>query len=194
VFFHSWGDIGRAVVTTAIVFLLIVALLRVIGPRAIARMSGYDMVATVTLGSVVATVAVTRGVTVSEGLAALLTLVGLQEVVRLAQSRWLAAHHVVRQPPIVVVWNGELLEDRLRGNNISADEVRAAIRGAGLASVSEARVVVLENDGNWSVISMSAPIRDASALYGLPIPGTPEKGSARDDGATGVPASPRRLP
>src|SRR5436305_7608650 len=104
-FFHSWADVGRVVISTAITFLLIVAILRVVGPQAIATMSGYDMVATVTLGSVVATVAVTRGVTVAEGVAALVTLIALQEVMRLFQSRWLLAHRAVRQPPRVVLWD-----------------------------------------------------------------------------------------
>src|SRR4051812_27694251 len=146
-FFHSWADIGRAVVSTAVVFLLIVAILRVVGAQAIARMSGYDMVATVTLGSVVATVAVTRGVTIGEGVASLLTLVALQWALRSLQARWLVAHHAVRQPPLVLVWEGTLLEDRLRSSHISADEVRAAVRKTGLASVADARAVVLENDG-----------------------------------------------
>lgn len=172
-FFHSWADIGRAVVSTAIVFLLIVAILRVVGAQAIARMSGYDMVATVTLGSVVATVAVTRGVTIGEGIASLLTLVALQWVLRSLQARWLVAHHAVRQPPLVLVWEGTLLEDRLRSSRISADEVRAAVRKTGLASVADARAVVLENDGEWSVIPRSAAGGDDSALFGLPIPGRP---------------------
>src|SRR3954469_1300672 len=109
-FFHSWADIGRAVVSTAVVFLLIVAILRVVGAQAIARMSGYDMVATVTFGSVVATVAITRGVTIAEGVAALLTLIVLQEIMRFLQSRWMPVHHAVRQPPIVLLWDGQLLE------------------------------------------------------------------------------------
>jgi uncharacterized membrane protein YcaP (DUF421 family) len=192
-FFHSWADIGRAVLTTAIVFALIVAILRVVGAQAIARMSGFDMVATVTLGSIVATVGVTRGVTVAEGIAALLTLVGLQEVIRFLQSRWLSAHHAVRQPPLVVVWEGTLLEDRLRGSRISADEVRAAVRKMGLASLADARLVVLENDGEWSVVPRSSARGDDSALYGLPIPGRPGNGPDAD-GDRAVPADPGRVP
>lgn len=192
-FFSSWTDIGRVVATTAAVFTLIVLLLRVVGAQAVARMSGYDMVATVTLGSIVATVAVTRGITVSEGVAALVTLVALQEAFRFAQARWLAAHHAVRQPPIVVLWDGTLLEDRLRKHSVSADEVRAAVRKAGLASLAEARVVVLENDGDWSVVSQAHADCDDSALYGLPIPGRPGN-SPRDDGHQTRSAPRDRLP
>jgi uncharacterized membrane protein YcaP (DUF421 family) len=192
-FFHAWADVGRAVVATAVVFALIIVILRVVGAQAIARMSGYDMVATVTLGSIVATVAVSRRVTVSEGVAALLTLIVLQESIRFLQSRWLLAHHAVRQPPIVLVWEGTLLEDRLRGARISADEVRAAVRKMGLASISHARIVVLENDGEWSVIPRSAAGGDDSALHGLPIPVRANDSPGRD-GRHAEPADPRRVP
>ena len=192
-FFHSWSDIGRVVISTSITFGVIVLILRVVGAQAIARMSGYDMVATVTFGSVVATVAVTRGVTVAEGVAALLTLIVLQEIMRFLQSRWLPLHHVVRQPPIVLLWDGELLEDRLRTFRISADEVRAAVRKEGLASLADARAVVLENDGDWSVISKRAPRGDDSALYGLPIPNRPGN-SPEDDGHEARPTGAYRLP
>ncbi|HEV7591343.1 MAG TPA: YetF domain-containing protein [Longimicrobium sp.] len=192
-FFHSWADVGRAVLTTAIVFALIVAILRVVGAQAIARMSGYDMVATVTFGSVVATVGVTRGVAISEGIAALLTLVALQETIRFFQSRWLPAHHAVRQPPLVLVWEGALLEGRLRRSRISADEVRAAVRKMGLASLADARLVVLENDGEWSVVPCSAHRGDDSALHGLPIPGRPGNTPA-EEGAEAEAGDPFRVP
>ena len=192
-FFHSWGAIGHVVLASMIVYLLIVAALRVVGEQALAKMSGYDMIVTITLGSVVATVAVSRDITISEGVAALLTLLGLQEIVRRLQSRFVAMHHLVREPPRVVVWDGKLLDDRLLQSNISADEVRAAVRKAGLRSLSEARAVVLENDGDWSVIAKRDGPSDESAFYGLPIPGHPEA-SRGDDDARAVPTSPRRLP
>jgi uncharacterized membrane protein YcaP (DUF421 family) len=169
-FFHSWSDIGRVVVVSGTVFLLIVAILRIVGQQALAKMSGFDVVFTVTMGSVLATVAVTRDITVSEALAALVTMLALQEVIRRLQSRFLVAHHAVRQAPDVLVWNGDLLEDRLRAANISADEIRSAVRKAGLRSIGEARIVVLENDGEWSVIRRTEQPSDDSALLGLPIP------------------------
>src|SRR5690349_14645168 len=151
-FFHSWSSVGEVVLASVTVFLVVVAMLRVVGQRALARMSGFDVVFTVTLGSVVATAAISRDVAVVDAIAALLTLLALQEIIRFLQSRSLRVHHTVREQPDVLLWDGELLEDRLRSTNISADEVRAAVRKAGLRSLSDARVVVLENDGDWSVV------------------------------------------
>jgi uncharacterized membrane protein YcaP (DUF421 family) len=192
-FFHSWSDIGRVVATSAAAFLLIVALLRIVGPQALARMSGFDVVFTVTMGSVIATVVVSRDVTLADGVAALVTMLILQEVIRRFQSRFLPLHHLVRQAPRVLLWDGTLLEDRLRSSGVSADEIRAAVRKAGLRSLSDARAVVLENDGDWSVIAKSEQRSDESALFGLPIPGRAEQ-SPGGKGAHATPAPANRLP
>ena len=192
-FFHSWASLGRVVLASAIVFAIVVAMLRFAGQRALAKMSGFDIVFTVTLGSVVATGAISRDVPVVNAIAALATFLVLQEVIRFFQSRSLGIHHAVREQPDVLLWDGNLLEDRLRETNISADEVRAAVRKAGLRSLSEARAVVLENDGDWSVIAKRDGPSDESAFYGLPIPGRPAD-SRGDRGAQAKPTSPHRLP
>jgi uncharacterized membrane protein YcaP (DUF421 family) len=192
-FFHSWASLGQVVLASAIVFAIVVAMLRFAGQRALAKMSGFDIVFTVTLGSVVATGAISRDVPVVNAIAALATFLVLQEVIRFFQSRSLGIHHAVREQPDVLLWDGNLLEDRLRETNISADEVRAAVRKAGLRSLSDVRVVVLENDGDWSVIAKRDGPSDESAFYGLPIPGRPADSRA-DRGAQAMPTSPHRLP
>ena len=117
----------------------------------------------------------------------------LQEIIRRLQSRSLRVHHLVREAPEVVLWDGMLLEDRLRKNSISADEIRAAVRRAGLSSLSDARAVVLENDGDWSVIPKSAQRSDESALLGLSIPGRSDD-SGKGEGARAKIAPANRLP
>jgi uncharacterized membrane protein YcaP (DUF421 family) len=192
-FFHSWSDVGRAVIVSATVFLLIVILLRLVGQQALAKMSGFDVVFTVTLGSVLATVAVTRDITVSEGVAALATMLFLQELTRWLQSRYLVVHHLVREVPRVLLWDGQLLEDRLRGTSVSADEIRAAVRKAGFCSLADIRIVVLENDGEWSVVAKASEPGDESAFLGLPIPGRPGPSRAQES-AGAVPAPSTRIP
>jgi uncharacterized membrane protein YcaP (DUF421 family) len=192
-FFHSWASLGRVVLASATVFVLVVAMLRFVGQRALARMSGFDVVFTVTLGSVVAMGAISRDVALVDAIAALLTFLVLQEVIRFFQARSLGVHHVVRERPDVMLWDGQLLEDRLRESNISADEVRAAVRRAGLRSLSDARIVVLENDGEWSVIAKRDGPSDESAFFGLPIPGRPPN-NPDEDSAKAVPGRAHRLP
>lgn len=192
-FFHSWARIGHVLLSSVVVFAIVVGLLRFVGQQAIAKMSGFDVVFAVTLGSVIGTVVISRDVAISEGVAALVALLAVQEITRFVQSRSLRVHHVVRQRPKVVLWDGQLLEDRLRESSVSADEIRAAVRRAGLRSLSDARIIVLENDGDWSVVAKREGKSDESAFYGLPIPGRPEN-SPGEDSAEAEPVGSHRLP
>jgi uncharacterized membrane protein YcaP (DUF421 family) len=67
------------------------------------------------------------------------------------------------------VWQGELLDERLQHFHVTEEEIRAAVRRAGLASLREALAVVLENDGQWSVVAQRDG-SDLSAFEGLDVP------------------------
>jgi hypothetical protein len=105
----------------------------------------------------------------------------------------------VRQRPKPVVWDGQFLDENMREINVTADEVRAAIRRSGMLSVSEAQAVILENDGDWSVIPRHEH-SDLSALHGLEIPGRPREPDdvppipRPDDPRTLQPGEERRTP
>lgn len=169
-FFHGWGAAARVALTAAIIYVALVAVLRVVGQRALAKMSAYDLIVTVALGSMVAAIPLTDSISVLDGLVAIATYLVLQELTSWGQTRWVMVHHLVREEPNVVLWDGKLLVDRLRHIKVTPDEVRAAIRRAGLISLSQVQCVVLENDGEWSVIARSDS-KDISALAGLRIPG-----------------------
>ena len=169
VWFRSWEGILRVAVTAAAIYVLVVVALRVIGARALAKMSAYDLIVSIALGSLVAAVPMSTSLTVADGITAIVTCLALQELTRFLQARYRTAHHLVRERPHLLVWDGKLLEDRLSKLDTSADEIRAAVRQAGLLSLDDAQAVVLENDGAWSVMRRGDP-PDLSALDGLDIP------------------------
>ena len=62
-------------------------------------------------------------------------------------------------------------------SDISADEVRAAVRRSGILSLKQVRAAILENDGEWSIIPQSSS-PDLSAMEGLLIPNDNEPPAA----------------
>ena len=192
-FFESWMSIGRVVLVSVILFILVVLMLRVVGQQALAEMSGFVLVFTVTLGSVVAMVAVTRTIPLVDAITAIATVLLMQEGTRYFQSRSRRFHHLVHQPPALLLWDGKMLEEKLQSSSISADEVRAAVRSAGLGSLSEARAVVLENNGEFSVVPKSDTPTDESAFFGIAMPGNSENSREHLDADTPR-ASDQRVP
>lgn len=168
--FDSWHSMLHVAIRAAVAYLVIVAALRVIGEQALAKMSAYDLIVTITLGSVVAEIPFAQHLAVVDGIAIMITFVLLQEVIRWAQARSKAARKLVAEKPRLVVWEGHVLDDRVQKSRLTVDEIRAAVRRAGLAGISDVQAVVLENDGEWSVVRRRDCGADRSAFEGLDVP------------------------
>jgi uncharacterized membrane protein YcaP (DUF421 family) len=189
VLFNGWSSALRIVVVCIATYVIAVGSLRIVGQRALAKMSAYDAIVTVAIGSLVAAIPLTNSVSIVDGALAIITYLLLQEVTRLLQAKFRRAHHLVRSRPDLLVWDGELLDERLHEERISPDEVRAAIRRSGFLSIHQVQAVVLENDGEWSVVPRSE-VRDLSALAGLIIP--PDREVTAEGNTKRLPGDARR--
>ncbi|MBM0275195.1 DUF421 domain-containing protein [Micromonospora tarensis] len=82
------GDLLRLLVIAAIVYPALVLILRLSGKRTLSKLNAFDFVVTVALGSTLATILLSRDVSLLEGILALALLVTLQYVVALLAVRW----------------------------------------------------------------------------------------------------------
>ena len=176
-FFSSWASLGHIVLLATVVYVALVAALRVVGSRALAKMSAYDLVVTIALGSLIATIPLQEDVTVADGLTAIATFLVLHHGMSWMLKRWRRTRGLVMGRPTLCVYEGRMLADQMRHIKVTDEEVRAAVRSNGMASVSQCMAVVLENDGTWSVVGYS-DAADRSALAGLDLPVDTERSGA----------------
>ena len=85
--FDSWQDIGTIALTTLVIYLALIFILQIAGKRSIAKLNIFDLVVTVALGSILASVMLTGSLSIADGLAAFISLAFLQ---------WLVAYVSVR--------------------------------------------------------------------------------------------------
>lgn len=162
-FFDSWQGILRTVVIGILAYAILVAFLRVSGKRTLSKMNAFDLVATVALGSTLATILLSEDVALAEGGTALGVLIGLQFLIAkgAVRSRWV--RDAIRSTPRALVVDGWLDEQALRDERVIRDEVLAAVRAQGVGALDRVAAVVLETDGSFSVIP-AAQAGDRSAL------------------------------
>ena len=153
--FDDWFAILRIFVTGVLAYAALVVLLRASGKRTLSKWNAFDFVITIALGSTLATVVISKDVVLTEGLFALILLVGLQFVITWLSVRFDFLKNTIKAHPTMLIDKGEFLPDALRRERVTKSEVRAAIRSAGLAAVEDAEAVVLETDGTFSVIKKS---------------------------------------
>jgi uncharacterized membrane protein YcaP (DUF421 family) len=173
--FDGWGGVMRTLIAGTIAYAALVLFLRVSGKRTLAKMNAFDLVVTVALGSSLSSVIVSRNVPVVDGLVALALLIALQFAVAWTSVRIGSFEKAVKSAPSLLLFRGSLRQDELRRQRVSPEEIQAAVRGAGLADLSDAGAVVLETDGSFSVIPATAlPAGDAlRELTGLPSRSSP---------------------
>jgi uncharacterized membrane protein YcaP (DUF421 family) len=151
-FFQGWEGIVRTLVVGFLAYLGLVSILRISGKRTLAKLNAFDLVVTVALGSILASILVQKSVPLTDGITALALLIGLQYLVAATSVRWEAFARGVRASPALLVRKGEFCKDTMRRERITEREVLSAVRASGVSGVEDAAAVVLESDGTISVI------------------------------------------
>lgn len=164
--FSNWAGVGRTIVVGVLAYSALILLLRISGKRTLAKMNAFDLVVTVALGSTLATVLLSKDVPLAEGVLAMAVLILLQFVIAWSSVRSAMVHRLVKAEPALLFHRGEFLWQVMKAERVTEDEVRAAVRGQGIASMAEVAAVVLETDGSFTVLHPPAQ-SPASALIGV---------------------------
>lgn len=141
-----------AALSGVLVFLVVVVYTRLMGLRSFAKMSSVDFAGTVAIGSAIATVTLTRSVPLAQGMAGLAGLFAIQWLLARLRHRSARIADVLENQPILLMRDGELLEDNLRRAGVSVDDIRSKLREANVLDLRQARAVVFETTGDVSVL------------------------------------------
>lgn len=160
--FQDWPTLARTLVAAPLAYVALLVVVRLSGKRALAKLNAFDLVVTVSLGSVLASVAVSSDVSVATGAAAFAILVGLQYLIAFLSVRLRTFQGLVKARPTLLVRDGTLLEDAMEAQRVTHSEILQGLRQQGLASLDQVAAVVLETDGTLSVIT-DTPKPDASS-------------------------------
>jgi uncharacterized membrane protein YcaP (DUF421 family) len=151
-FFSGFEGIWRTAAVGLCAYIGLVMVLRITGKRTLSKMNAFDLVVTVALGSTLATVLLSKDVALAEGIAAFLLLAGAQFAVTWTSLRSRRFRRWIKAEPRALLRDGEMIAEALRAERVTAEDVEAAIRGAGHAGPSSIALVMLETDGSMSVV------------------------------------------
>ncbi len=151
-FLASWTDLGRVFVVGALAYVALVVLLRVSGKRTLTKLNAFDLVVTVALGSTLATILLSKSVSLMEGVLALALLIFLQFAITWASVRSDRFQSFVKAEPTLIVHRGAFLDAAMKRERITREEVMAALRSSGVGQIGSADAVVLETDGSISML------------------------------------------
>jgi uncharacterized membrane protein YcaP (DUF421 family) len=163
-YFESWYNVERTVTLSIVGFAALFIMLRVSGKRTLSKLNVFDFVFVVAVGSVFASMIISKDVTLIEGIAALATLIGIQMLLSWLAARYSTAERIINGVPRVLLSNGKFVPGALRKERVTEEEVRGAIRSEGVTRVEDVDAVTMENDGTLTVAWMSKKPGDSSLV------------------------------
>ena len=151
-YFSGWEPLVRIVVVGVSMYVSLVLFLRLSGSRTLSSMNAFDFIVTVAIGSVFGRALTAKGVALAEAVVAFGLLITLQYAVTWVQVRWPFFGRVITNPPTLLYFRGEFMDEELRRQRVTKDEVKSAVRKKKYGSLDEVDVVVLESSGEFSTI------------------------------------------
>ncbi len=163
IFFDSWESVGRIIIISILSYAALVIMLRISGKRTLSKMNAFDFVVTVALGSTLATVILSKDIPFMDGLLAFFMLIFLQYCITWLSVRYKSVKQFITSDPTLLLYKGEVLQQALKKERITMEEIYVAARKHGEADLGKIHAIVLETTGTLSVLS-GQPDGNAEAL------------------------------
>ncbi len=151
-----WFSTSEALVEIAmrgiVCFIGLIILLRISGKRTLTKMNAFDFIMTFTIGSTLASVITSRNMAITEGMLALTTIIGVQYIIAWLEVRSDWFQDLIKSQPAILFQHETYQQDMMRKERITSTEIKAAMRYNGFADPSQVDMVIMETDGQLSVI------------------------------------------
>jgi uncharacterized membrane protein YcaP (DUF421 family) len=162
IWFDNWPKVLRAVVMAFAAYSVLVIFLRLAGKRTLSKMNVFDFVFVVALGSGLAQTILSPDITLVDSTAALAALIALQILLSWLCTKSSTVDSVLNGEPRLLLHKGRILVEAMHHARVTHEEMRAAVRNAGVFDMADLDSVVLETDGTFSVVKHTNNVRESS--------------------------------
>ena len=163
-FFDSIDKLGRIVLTTVMVYVLVVITTKVSGKRSTSQLNNFDWIVTVMIGSLGASTILLKEVPLIEGFSSILVLYLLQFLVTKYAAISPQFSSVILSDPRIVFYQGQYLPDAMRAERLTRQELECAMRSEGISSLDDVEAIVFESDAKLTVITKDNNKQDSDTI------------------------------
>jgi uncharacterized membrane protein YcaP (DUF421 family) len=137
---------------TVIIYIIVLAGIRLSGKREVGQMTLFDLVLLLLLANAVQNAMTGPDTSLTGGLVAVGSLLIVNTLVARISSRSRKFRRVLEGVPTVLIHKGELVKRNMENERINIDELRQVLREHGIATIEEVSLAMLEVDGTISVL------------------------------------------
>jgi len=149
---HLYQPWWEFVLRALIIYVFVLVVLRMTGKRQVGQLAPFDLVLLLVISNAVQNSMNAGDNSVTGGVILVISLVAINGFMGFLTFRNKKLELLVEGRPQILVHNGVVDLKKLASEKMSHHELMAAVRQAGLADLSDARFVILENNGHISVV------------------------------------------
>lgn len=143
---------ATAFLRTVILYILIMAGLRLMGKRQIGELEPSELVLTMMLSDLATVPMQDFGIPLLSGVIPILTLLALSMLVSQLSLRSIRFRRVLCGTPTILIDRGSICQQAMRRNRFTIDELLEELRGQGFCDPRDVKYAVLENSGQLSIL------------------------------------------
>jgi uncharacterized membrane protein YcaP (DUF421 family) len=161
---------------TIILYLLIVAGIRLMGKRQIGELEPSELVLSLLIADLAAVPMQDFGIPLLMGVIPILTLLCLSTILSVVTVKSIRFRALLCGRPSIIVQDGKILVGEMKKNRFTVDELMEELRVAGVTDLAAVKYAVLETTGRVSVVPYAWAVPPTAgdwgqhpAEHGLPI-------------------------
>lgn len=148
----SLRTISQMCLAAVSIYLYIIFITRLAGKRTFAKMTSFDFAVTIAMGSILADAVNKPFSSLLPAFVSLALLAILQVIFALVLSKSNKVEKVLTNTPILLMKDGQILEDNLKKALVSRADLMGKLREANALQLSQVKAVVFETTGDVSVL------------------------------------------
>ncbi|HWN90726.1 MAG TPA: YetF domain-containing protein [Verrucomicrobiae bacterium] len=144
--------VAEKILRSVAVYGFLLVAFRIAGKRQLGQMTAFDLIVLLIISNVLQNAAIGNDNSLGGGLLGATVIIVLNLLIAWMTFRHKRFERIVEDSPTILVKHGHVLHANLAREFMSMAELRAALRREGVATMSEVRYAILEEDGHVTVI------------------------------------------
>ena len=149
-------------IRTVILYLVLIAVIRLMGKRQIGQMEPSEFVVTMLVANLASIPMQDGGIPLYSGLVPILTVLGVELVLSALSMFSIRLRRLLCGKPVILIENGRVLRQNLCATRVTLDELTGHLREKDVLDITSVQYAILETNGNLSVFPY-AHLRPACA-------------------------------
>lgn len=142
----------ETVARVAFVYVLLMVTLRMMGKRELGRLSPFELILLMLIPELFQQALMREDFSMTNAVVAFFTLVSLVFLTSLLAHRFRRLEQALMGEPAVLASGGRFVTKSMNEERVQPEEVYSELRKAGYERLSDARIIVLEEDGKISIV------------------------------------------